>query len=141
MMTNDDFMKSVMDELQNIKNNATQEEISKLNLYEFNPTISDGCIYGQLTGNCFSRRSRELMELGSVKSFSEDLDSFNNIKMSRPKIINSASSRAFTALEFYICHVPKNMHTSMFQFLKGEIETIELLKIDYKTVCTNEDDL
>lgn len=54
------FVGEVMEEIEAIKVNATQEEKSKLDFELFRHDIGDRCIYGQMTGWCDSKRSKEI---------------------------------------------------------------------------------
>jgi len=47
----------------NLKANATQEELDNLNFNCLLPSDSTQCIYGQMTGNCDSKRAVELIRL------------------------------------------------------------------------------
>lgn len=60
---------------------ATKEERSNLNIKEFYPSLPDSCIYGLLTGNCDSDRSKDLMKLCNIDrtwNYSLIPISFNN---------------------------------------------------------------
>lgn len=48
-------------EADNIKRFARASEINNLDLKEFHPTLMQRCIYGQLTGDCYSVRAVELL--------------------------------------------------------------------------------
>lgn len=49
-------------EATNLKKHATKQEIDNLNLFTFDPTSESRCIYGQMTGECYSERSVELIQ-------------------------------------------------------------------------------
>jgi hypothetical protein len=48
-------------EAKNLKKFAKRKEINRLNYLKFKPTTIHGCIYGQMTTNCFSKRSKILI--------------------------------------------------------------------------------
>lgn len=124
MMTEDKFLKSVMDELDHIKQNATQEEISKLDIAVFSPTSRRSCIYGQMTGDCQSNRAKELYPkslptLGSKgESLSEGVEYMNGMK----RYLND---EYFTPLEAYL-PLERANPKEIIEYLKGETETISL---------------
>jgi len=48
-------------EARQLRELITPEEQSRLILRHFNPKTIQNCIYGQLTGNCYSERAVELL--------------------------------------------------------------------------------
>lgn len=50
-------------ELVNLRKHATKDEIDKLVRERFFPTNRRHCVYGQMTGDCFSTRAHELIRL------------------------------------------------------------------------------
>ncbi len=52
----------VRKEAENIKKNATKEEISFLDFEMLQSSQSNSCIYGQMTGSCWSKRTAKLIE-------------------------------------------------------------------------------
>jgi predicted NAD-dependent protein-ADP-ribosyltransferase YbiA (DUF1768 family) len=67
--------KLVIKEAKNIKKFATKEEIDKLLADSVAPTSTNMCIYGQMTGNCYSQRALELLDLCAKHS---DDDNFSD---------------------------------------------------------------
>lgn len=74
-MDNQEFFKRTLEEITNLKQYATKEEINKLDFTDLNPNLRYSCIYGQMTGNCWSPRALELITLCC---FYKD-EMFNNI--------------------------------------------------------------
>ena len=70
--------KLVIKEAKALKKNATKAERSRLNFASLNPEQSYFCIYGQLTGDCWSIRAtkliRECAERVYVQHGSDPLD-------------------------------------------------------------------
>ncbi|MEK6880343.1 MAG: hypothetical protein AABY22_12075 [Nanoarchaeota archaeon] len=56
----------VIDEAKKLKKNAKNYEIKKLNFERLDTQHVTKCVYGQMTGDCFSDRATELIE-GSCK--------------------------------------------------------------------------
>lgn len=52
----------VKQEAENLKIHATPEELNKLDIDELNDSSTQRCVYGLLTGDCFSGRSEELIQ-------------------------------------------------------------------------------
>lgn len=52
----------VKQEATNLRNNATSEEKANLNFSSLIPDWKDSCIYGQMTGNCYSFRAIALIK-------------------------------------------------------------------------------
>ena len=53
--------KLATEEVKKLKKHATKEEIDRLSIDNFNPDSMSRCIYGQLTGNCTSKRAEDLI--------------------------------------------------------------------------------
>lgn len=59
---NDETLQLLVDqEIANLKKYATKEEIDNLNLDDFCATGERSCIYGQMTGSCYSERANYLI--------------------------------------------------------------------------------
>lgn len=55
------FVTLVKKEAKKLRNLCTKVEKNKLDFYNLAPQRKRSCIYGQLTGNCFSRRANNLI--------------------------------------------------------------------------------
>jgi len=119
-----EFLTLVREEIENIKTHATPEEISNLDFNKFNPTIISQCIYGQMTGCCFSDRARELQP----KIYNTDLtcigDTFRYIKYLLVKG-EIQDYKDYTTLEMYI-PMKGAKNKQIIQYLKGERKTLTL---------------
>lgn len=140
--TQEQFLQDVANEAKLIKLHATPEEIDELNLDTFDPADSRSCIYGQMTGDCKSRRACELILLccmrfiknpfynieegfEGIKGYvnGEKIDRINNaqdLMQDRGATINHLS-----AIETYIM-MPKANIENLIIFLKGEGEDLVL---------------
>jgi hypothetical protein len=141
-LTKETFLQDVRIEVEGLKANATQEEISKLNIEYFDADSKFGCIYGQMTGTCSSARAKELMDKSCVRvtKFSDNVDdkTFDVVaKKINGKYTsqtwektwgNGIYSRNFNHLSMIELYIflkgasPKNI----MDYLKGEVETLEL---------------
>jgi hypothetical protein len=132
------FKQDVITELKLIKKNATAEEKDKLILSDFYPDSQGSCIYGLMAGYCRSERAMELIKLCCQRFVKNDIhyhisqcEKFSDIKqLINGKKVNETHLKDidyFSSLETFIL-VPKNKKyfESIFAFLKGETETINL---------------
>ena len=141
-ITKKQFLADVEHEIRMLKEHATQEEVEKLDFQLFNPRRSDGCIYGQMTGECDTPRAKELMDKACIRVLDfgpgydlEDCSSFIAIK---ENINGSYTGQDWysgdnierhmfylSSLEGYICFKnAKKEH--IIDFLKGKVETLKL---------------
>ncbi len=61
-VTKEQFLADVLAEIEALKIHTLPEEVERLNIVFFDPTLAQQCIYGQMTGNCCSLRARDLMD-------------------------------------------------------------------------------
>lgn len=114
------FLNLVMVEIDHIKEHATSEEKDKLNLETFDNSFGDKCIYGQMTGNCNTKRAKELYPKTFV-----DVPNFDiYIPFSKQ---STASGTDLTALEKYLYMVKAPIHKQIIDYIKG-LTTILILK-------------
>ncbi len=59
-------------EADNLKKHANPEELNRLDFSSFNPSLVDRCIYGQMTGNCFSSRAKQLIRMCTLKMYTDN---------------------------------------------------------------------
>lgn len=117
--------KLVVKEADNIKKYATEDEISKLNLYYLDGNRVTKCIYGQMTGHCISKRAAELINLCSEKR----LNSKSRWVKQQRTVLNSEfdSIPVFSPIEaslFDLCSVDQKQ---VARYIKGECESIEFI--------------
>jgi hypothetical protein len=102
------FNEMVSKEINHLRTHATAEEKSKLDFISFDYQDHEHCIYGQMTGDCFSDRAKELM----------------------PKTYTSASigffnkGENFTALEKYLFMVNSKKHLEIINYIKGDSQIL-----------------
>ncbi len=105
-----------LNEIKNIKKHATKEEIERLNFETFNPKRASFCIYGQMTGSCYSDRAIEL----GPKCYQSSYVGFTEGK------IDLRSGKAFTALEKYVAYADPQINRNIIDFIKGERTSLGL---------------
>ncbi len=100
----------VLEELTLLKQHATTEEINLLNEIPINPSSHEECIYGAMTGDCFSERAHELLSK-CTRPYSETIDVFRPTKMGvkRWMKVREVKETFFSPVEYYIYQRQKNI--------------------------------
>jgi len=143
-VTQKQFLADVMHEIEMLKKHATIEEKEALNFNLFDPFFESTCIYGQLTGNCRSERSKELMGLSCTRVMNLDFGASELKGYTFRKIVSKINGeykgqtwggKGFTllhrdwsylsALEGYI-NLSKAKNKQIIAYIKGEIDTLKL---------------
>lgn len=115
----------VIDEATKLKLHATTSERDMLSFESLNPDKVSACIYGQMTGNCWSERATFLMNTcaspyavllsGSVRPNS--------------KIFSVGASRDFSPIEVFIAKNNETANHLLISFIKGQKETLTIDEI------------
>lgn len=97
----------VKKEVKKLKQNATQEEISRLNFRRLNPENVFSCIYGQLTEKCYSPRAHELINKCAERMYKQktDCSEFTSSTLNgKPNLPNEDEERngRFSPIECFI---------------------------------------
>ena len=116
-----DLIQKVIAEATALREHIDPMEVALLNFETLMPARTDLCIYGQMTGDCFSERARYLIEQCATP-FSSDLNSFFNVSEEQWKRRQFGTSY-YSPIEFYICQ-PGAKNKALIEFLKGERETL-----------------
>ncbi len=140
IISKEQFLQDVRTEVEGLKANATPYEISRLDLFTFDPDSKIDCIYGQMTGVCTSRRAKVLMDASCVrvtsscnalnsKTFDEVSDQINGDYTGQTWYEEWGNLyRKYDYLSMVEMYIflkgasPKNI----MDYLKGEVETLEL---------------
>lgn len=131
-MKKEKLFELVRQEAANLKLHATKEEIERLDINNLIPDNSHECIYGQMTGYCFSDRAHDLI-VACCERVYEPVESDDGDLMKKAKL-NGAPQKLkrdhfkkeyFSPIEIMIVVHPKN-NERLIQYLKGETETLEL---------------
>jgi hypothetical protein len=101
-LTNEEFLQEVKNEINLLKKNATKEELGRLDFRSFSPVVVHLCLYGQMTGDCYSVRAFVLKETCSY-----------------------VNGSPFTDLENYI-KLPQAQNEKIISFLRSETDTLEI---------------
>jgi hypothetical protein len=142
MYTFEQLKEDVRKEAEALRVHATKEEREKLDFATLNPSNIDRCIFGQMTGNCYSQRSASLIHACCVRYFKHNvIPALFDARSSMARIqdhVNGAtvdnflnertgsnSESHFSAIEAYIC-LPEANNANLISYLRGETETLGL---------------
>jgi|GEM_PF-1640369 len=143
--TIEQFLEDVRKEARMLKQSATEEELSRLSLNDLQPDFGGYCIYGQMTGSCFSMRASELIFKCCPRFFNGRR--FDDFKLDAQIAMQSANGATikgvktvkdfyehricfgdewyFSVIESYIM-IPAAKNAELIAYLKGETDTLEL---------------
>lgn len=119
-----DFFAQVCTELSNLKKHITAEEAANLNIETFNGRNKNSCVYGQLTGNCCTKRAVELLNT-CAKPFSG-----HTYRVEEPEAVfvrGLFRLNPYSHLEFLVYNNGK-WNAEILAYLKGETETLPIFE-------------
>ena len=122
-MKKSEFIQEVYNEINTIKEKATKREISRLNFNKFEHTNSGQCIYGQMTGDCYSTRAKDLYikSLDAISKHNVDVNTDENGNdIYKFKDLDLEKGNSFTYLESYLFTCSRKTQKEIIQYLKGE---------------------
>ncbi len=129
-MITEELKQAVKREAAGIRANMTEDEKYNISNETLDSVSSMNCAYGKITGDCFSDRSKELMDKCAIpysKSIDErtpiDICSFK--ELDNPLRLDDSGEVTFSAIEHYI-HQPGNKNLNLVNFLAGKTNTLEL---------------
>ncbi len=102
-----------------LRKHATPEELSKLNFDTLVVDNPNGCIYGQMTGDCKSLRAEELINLCCPVFYRSEEEESDAKETNR-----ALTSRldALSAIEVFIIAQPQN-NKALIKYLRGETKS------------------
>lgn len=117
-----------------LRNHATQDEIDMLDFDELDPLDPDQCIYGQMTGNCYSDRAKELIELCCnrvYKSFHGSLPNIgaplNGSPIGKSRMCDDeelhSNTEYYSPIELYISGKDEERIAKLIRFIQGEVDS------------------
>lgn len=130
------LQKLVIKEATRLKKHATKEELSKLDFDTLHPDHWQRCIYGQMTGDCFSQRAYELILECAPRVYVAPLSDSTSCGLEpdgklngKPHSIKHHSVRGdyyFSPIERFI-YLPGNKGKTkkLISFLKGKTTKLE----------------
>lgn len=121
MKEEEQFIKHITIEIENIKKYAAESEIGKLRITKLDPMSHHFSIYGQMTGNCQNDRAIKLINKCASK-ISSAMNTFWESKGAKTKDLNHSY------LEVIMYLVPSN-NPNIFRYLKGKDKELKLTTI------------
>lgn len=137
--TKKDFIEDVKKEARALRKHATKEELANLDIKSFMPQDEELCVYGQLTGTCFSDRAHKLIKSCCIRLVDNEIfmpasdpNSVYDAINGKPRSIRhlNETRRRFTpnylsTLEAYIL-LPDAQNKNLIAYLKGETNELNL---------------
>lgn len=128
--------KLVAQEAKALRKNDTKQELDRLDFRTLEPSNITLCIYGQITGNCFSDRANDLIFNCAKRVYNVGKGYFNILDSAKlngkpVKIKNeSRQSRYFSPIEYFIAQkgpYQKENNEILVDYLKGERKDLNFL--------------
>lgn len=137
MIKLDQLIKLVKEEATKLRIHAIQQEKNNLDFSNLCSRDVNSCIYGQMTGNCFSDRATELLIL-CAKPFTSHQNFFNPVNKRKfsSKIRNTDESKCdfilYSPIEFFIAQYENQSINNelLIDFIKGKTETLNFIHED-----------
>jgi hypothetical protein len=125
--------KLVVKEATKLRKEVTESELGNLSIHlsNLNPDNPSRCIYGQMTGNCFSKRANKLIVKCAERVYSIDEERggslFDDAKLNgKPKKTKRRHGKYFSPIEMYIyLSNSKKGKKALLQYIKGIKDTLE----------------
>lgn len=125
----------VKEEANNLRINATVDEIGRLDIERLNPQSSTLCVYGQMTGDCESDRSIELINsCCSSRILNVKYNNFNSRSFRKGHRFNNnvsgirADKMLFSPIEIFLWYSTENDRVRLVEYIKGG----EWVEFDYE---------
>lgn len=117
--TFEQLKEDVRKEAEALKIHATVEEREKLDISKLKPNSTSFCIYGQMTGDCDSRRASHLIK-NCTKIYIEAGSAIDHMELNAV-----FADFRWSPIEFYILQ-KEARNANLIAFLRGETETLTL---------------
>lgn len=113
----------VKQEAYNIKLHATESEKDRLHFSSLDPTLRKACVYGLMTGDCFSEMAANLLNLCALECVNE-IDREEPFQIVRKEVFTD-SRQFFSPLEYYINQEDAD-NEQLIKYIKGQTDTLTL---------------
>jgi hypothetical protein len=138
-ITPQELIKLVKEEAKYLKINASIEELERLDFETFNPQKYAKCIYGQMTGDCDSERSVELIQNSCVRvTRSRDYNPKDTTLNVNP--FQTKRCYYFSPIELFVglennkgetVNQYNGNNIILINYLQGKTETLEFSEINF----------
>lgn len=119
-MTREQLAAYAAKEIRALKMHATEDERAKLDFERLDTSSLYSCIYGQMTGDCYSSRALKLIKLCANQRHSFCRLNIDDIRESKPRVYAN-----YTDLEVFIKEFPEH-NKEIIAYLRGEIKTLRI---------------
>lgn len=116
-----ELIELVKEEASKLKKFATKEELDRLDFKRIDPMSGFDCIYGQMTGSCFSTRALELVQKCAIP-YSSSIYMFSEPKLK----FNEEYFRSYSPIEYFIYNTNMYNNKILIDYLKGKRKTLRL---------------
>ena len=120
----------VKNEAKKLKKKATSKELDKLSFTELDPVDFYKCIYGQITGDCFSGRAIELIEGCCKRVYANDTDKDVDEYILNGKPKKSDRTQYWSPIEVFIAtkeNQENGNNKMLVRYLKGKEEKLRFV--------------
>ena len=121
----------VKDEAKKLKELASKTEIQNLNFEELRPNSAGSCVYGQMTGNCYTTRAEDLIKQCCTRVYERE-SWCQDIKDSKvngsPKKLERGSF--WSPIEVFIdtkINQTNGNNERLVKYLKDETQTLDFV--------------
>lgn len=115
-MNKQKIIDAVIHEIKGIREHATLEERNDLFFAYLDPRHENKCIYGQMTGSCYSKRAKEIANHISPLIVGD-------VTRRTPMIISGSKDNGFTILEWFIVEHPA-ANAQIIAYLREETDEL-----------------
>lgn len=128
-----EFLQLVLEEAHTLKEHATSDELSNIQIGNLDPDSARKCIYGLMTGHCDSPRAISLLGSCAVP-FTSSLDQIDKSSIVEPTFnykgnpflsANLSIRSWFSPIELYIYHA-EDLGQSLVYFLNGKKDKLTM---------------
>ena len=118
------------EEAKKLKKFATKEELGKLDFVFFDPGSPEFCIYGQMTGNCYSARANELIRKCCKRVYSPINKNLKVVSESKlngaPYVLTQDRQTEYHSPIEVLVFKDEDCAAKLIPYLKGESKTLKL---------------
>jgi hypothetical protein len=122
-MITEELKNLVREEARNLREKATREELENLDFKNLYPCSITECIYGMMTGDCYSDRATSLIKQCCSKVIEGGSISYCEEIIGSP--LEYSRGAFWSPIEKYITEDEANSK-GLISYLKGETETLDL---------------
>jgi hypothetical protein len=129
------FKTAIKREATNLRRYATEEQKKKLSADKVVPTDKTACIYGLMTGDCYSKEATKLLKLCGVPAIStynplsKEETIFNPTSKWKKEAWGTElthNGRSYSAIEGYLVIANRDKVRQLVKYIKGGSDALSL---------------